>query len=199
MKGGVSLKEKIREFLDSDNGYAVATKVVLATIATAGILFVIATAPNIFQILKSSKKSKRYSDKQLKNAFYSLKRRKFIRVIEEKDDKIKIELTNKGEARIKEFSIDALFILKPKHWDKKWRVVIFDIPNKFNKAREALRNKLKDLNFYQLQKSVWVYPYDCEDEILFISNIFRIEPFVEILTVEKMLHDNKVRNFFELT
>lgn len=198
MERNISLKEKIKEFLDSESGYATATKVVLATIATAGVIFVIATAPNVFQILGSFKKSRRYSKKQLRNAFYSLKRRNFIKVIQEKDDKIKIELTNKGEVRIKEFSIDSLTIPQPKQWDNKWRVVIFDIPNKFAKARDALRKKLKELNFYQLQKSVWVFPHECEDEILFIANIFQIEPFIEILVVEKMLHENRIKKFFKI-
>lgn len=193
-----SLVGRIKNFLDSDSGYATATKVVLATLATAGILFVVVAAPNVLQILKTFKKSRRYSDKQLKNAFYSLKRRNFIKIIQEKDDKIKVELTNKGETRIKEFSIDTLVVPQPKQWDKKWRVIIFDVPNKFNKAREALRKKLKDLGFYQLQKSVWVYPHDCEDEILFITKVFQIESFVEILTVEKMLHENKIKKFFKI-
>ena len=75
---------------------------------------------------------------------------------------------------------------------------MFDIPIKFNKARGALRSKLKYLGFYQLQKSVWAYPYPCEDEILFLANIFQIEPFIEIFTADELLHENKIRNFFQL-
>lgn len=198
-----SIKENLQEFLDSDTGYATATKVILATIAFAGIIFVIATAPNIFQIFGGYRRGKRYSENQYKNAFYSLKRRGLVKVIKEGDDKIRIELTNSGKKRIREFSIDGVFIPKPEKWDKKWRMVIFDIPSRFrkniyNKAREALRGKLKELGFFQLQKSVWVFPYPCEDEILFISNIFEVEQYIEILTVEKMLYDNKLKYFFKL-
>ncbi len=192
------LKKKTEDFLNSDSGYATATKVVLVIIAITGIFFVAATAPNVFQAFESFRRSKKYSKKELNTAFYTLKRGNFIKVIYEKNDKIKIELTNKGKKRIKEFSIDSLSISQPKHWDRKWRAVIFDIPNRFTRARNALRNKLKDLNFFQLQKSVWVYPYDCEDEILFVANVFQIEPFVEILTVEKILHENKIRTFFKI-
>lgn len=203
MKNKKSLKENLQEFLDSDSGYATATKVILATIAFTGIIFVMATAPNIFQIFGSSKQGRKYSRNQYKNAFYSLKRRGFVKVLKEKDDKIRIELTNSGKKRIREFSLENIFIPKPKKWDKKWRVVIFDIPSKFykikfNKAREALRSKLKEFGFFQLQKSVWVYPYPCEDEILFIANIFEVEYCIEILTAEKMLHDNKLKYFFGL-
>ncbi len=203
MKNKKSLKENLQEFLDSDSGYATATKVILATIGLAGIIFIMATAPNIFQIFGSSKKGRKYTRNQYRNAFYSLKRRGFVKVVKEKNDKIIIELTNSGKKKIREFSIDNISIPKSKKWDKKWRMVIFDIPSKFhkikfNKAREALRSKLKELGFFQLQKSVWVYPYPCADEILFIANIFEVEHCIEILTVEKMLYDNKLRYFFGL-
>ncbi|MFA4890536.1 MAG: hypothetical protein WC587_02815 [Candidatus Paceibacterota bacterium] len=198
MRKDISLNERLKSFLDSDTGYATATKVVLAVIALAGIAFVMTAAPNIFQALKVFKKSKRYSDKQLRNAFYTLKRRGFIETIKEDNDKIKVRITKKGKEKIKEFSIDTLAISKPRKWDGKWRVVIFDIPNRFNRAREALRGKLKDLGFFQIQKSVWVHPYPCEDEILFVANIFQIEPFIEILIVEEFLHGNKIRKYFNL-
>lgn len=193
-----NFRQNIQNFLDSDSGYATATKVVFATIALASIITVIAIAPNIFQAFGRQKRSKRYSDKQLKNAFYNLKKQKLIEVIKEKDDKIKIKLTSKGKERIKELSIDTLTIPQPKKWDKKWRMVIFDIPNKFVKAREALRKKIKEMGFFQLQKSVWVYPYPCQDEILFIAEIFKIQSFVNILTVEECLYDYKLRKFFEI-
>lgn len=196
MKKIKDLKENIEEFLDSDSKYATPTKVVLAILAISGIVFTVAVAPNVFQILGKYKKSKRYSQKQISNAYGSLKRMGFIEVVKEDGDKIKVKLTNKGRERIKEFSVDALAIPRPAHWDKKWRIVIFDIPNKFTRARNALRIKLQELGFYQLQKSVWVYPYDCEDEILFIANFFKVERFVEILTVEKLLHGNKVKQIF---
>ncbi len=192
------LKQNIEDFLDSNSGYATATKIALAILALGGVLIIGAVAPNIFQIFGKFKQSRRYSDKQLRNALYNLERQNLVEIIQEKDDKIKIRLTNKGRARIREFSADILTISRPKKWDKKWRIVIFDIPNKFTKAREALRQKLKDLEFYQLQKSVWIYPYPCEDEILFIAHIFQIESFIEILTVEKLLHEDKIRRFFEL-
>ena len=56
--------------------------------------------------------------------------------------------------------------------DGEWRIVIFDIPEKFKKAREALRMKLKELGFLELQKSVFIFPYECEDEINFIVEVF---------------------------
>ncbi len=200
MAGGIeNLQNNIKQFLESDSGYATATKIVLSVIALSGVIIVGAMAPNIFQIFGRSRRGSQYSPQQLRNSVYYLRRKKYIEIIKEGDDKITVKLTNKGKRRIKEFSIDDLTISKPKSWDKKWWVVIFDIPIKFNKAREALRDRLKKLGFYQLQKSVWIYPYPCEDEILFLANIFQIEPFIEIFTADELLHEDKIRKFFKLS
>ncbi len=194
----INLKERLENFLDSDSGSAQVTKVVLAVLAIAGIFFVAVTSPNIFQIFGKYKRSFGYSDKQIKNAFYALKRRGFIEVLQEKNGLTKVLLTKKGKKVIKEFSIETISILKPKRWDKKWRVVIFDIPNKFNTSRAALRDKVRELGFLKLQKSVWVYPYSCEDEILFIADCFKVEPFLEILTVDSFLREENLKTHFDL-
>ena len=65
-----------------------------------------------------------------------------------------ITLTEKGEKFALRFKIDEISIPIPVHWDKKWRIVIFDIPEKHKGAREALRIKLSELGFIQFQKSV---------------------------------------------
>lgn len=199
MKKSKKLKEKIEKFLyEDDSVSATATKFVLAGLALGGIVFAGALAPNIFPPFKKFKRSKRYSPSQVRNAFYTLKRRKFIEIVKEKDGKIKARLTNKGKSRIKEFYFEGLKISKPRRWDRKWRVVIFDVPIRFNPARVALREKIRELGFFRLQQSVWVHPYPCKDEILLVAEVFEVEPFIEIITAEKMLHENKLRNFFNL-
>ncbi|MBI2593531.1 hypothetical protein HYW44_02730 [Candidatus Daviesbacteria bacterium] len=40
-------------------------------------------------------------------------------------------------------------------WDGKWRIIIFDIPEKQRKIRRILRGKLKEWGFKPWQKSVW--------------------------------------------
>lgn len=199
------LKQRLENFLDSDSGYATATKVVFALLATGAIFAVATMAPNTLQLLgmlsKKHKRSARYTKQQLKNAFDNLRRRNFIEVLSESDEKLKVRITKRGETKIMEMSLDTLFVPKPKHWDGKWRVVIFDIPDRFKRAREALRSKLKDLNFHQLQKSVWLHPYPCEDEIIFVAKLFVVEPFIEIFTAENFFNETKeykLKRIFEL-
>jgi len=86
-----------------------------------------------------------------------LKKNRLI-ILTENEGKFKVELTKKGKRKVEEIQFENMEIGEPKVWDEKWRAVIFDIPKQRNRARDALREKLKELKFYQLQKSVWVHP-----------------------------------------
>lgn len=48
-----------------------------------------------------------------------------------------------------------------KKWDGKWRLVVFDIPEKRRQARNLLRDNLKKWGFVAWQKSVWATKQDC--------------------------------------
>lgn len=197
-----SFKEIFEDkFLYSDTIPATAGKFLLAALALGPVLVIGAIAPNIFSAMEDFKKPGRYTKQQIRTAFNNFKQRKLIEIIEEGDDKFKVQLTNKGKKRVKELCFEALKIKRPARWDKKWRVLIFDIPTKpkiYHQAREALRHKIKELGFFQMQKSVWVYPYECEDEILFIAELFQVQKHIEILTVEKLLHEEKIKKKFDL-
>ncbi len=201
-KNKISLRKTFEEkFLYNDSLPATAGKFLLAGLAAAPILVTAAIAPNVFSEIKNFERKNKYSKKQIQTAFNNLKQRKLIEIIQEGEDKFKVQLTNKGQKRIKELSFELLEIKRPKKWDGKWRILIFDIPSYpkiYNQARNALRNKIKDLGFYQMQKSVWICPYECEDEILFVAEIFKIQKHIEIITAEKLLHEEKIKKIFRL-
>jgi len=197
-----NLKEKIEYFLYEDDSFsATAGKFLLMTLALGGIVFTGAVLPGILKFVGNTPHFRRYNKRDIKNAIGNLKRRKLIDIISEQNGRVKVILTDKGKKRVREFAIDSLTIAKPKKWDKKWRVVIFDIPTqpkRLNIARAALREKIKELGFHKLQKSVWIHPYPCKDEILLVGEIFGVSKFIEILTVEKLLHETKIKASFNL-
>jgi DNA-binding transcriptional regulator PaaX len=96
---------------------------------------------------------KKISQKKVSDAFYQLRKRGLIR-FENKGGQIYIYLTEKGKKFAGILQIDELKIKNSKKWDKKWRILIFDIAQLKRIYREAFRGKLKELGFYQLQKSV---------------------------------------------
>ncbi len=82
-------------------------------------------------------------------------------------------------------------------WDKKWRVVIFDIPEELSRERVKFRRKLKSLGFYMLQKSVFIFPYPCEEEIAGFANQLKVGDYINVLIAESAGYlDEEVRGFY---
>lgn len=102
----------------------------------------------------------------------------------EKDGVTTIYLTKNGKKVSLKYSLDDIEIKKPQKWDEKWRIIIFDIPDKYKAGRHAIQAKLSELGFVMLQKSVYVYPYECFDEIDFIRRVYNIKPFVKYILAE---------------
>lgn len=117
---------------------------------------------------------------------------------EDKDGSVKIVLTKDGQKKALKFKLDEMKIKIALKWDGEWRIVIFDIPEKFKKAREALRMKLKELGFLELQKSVLVFPYECEDEINFIMEVFLIRPFVRFVRARSFTNEEQMKIKFDI-
>ena len=162
-------------------------KGILLVLGIGALAASVIVAPNIIQVIaliqKTSKKLDKYQSRSLRITLQRLKEQKFI-TIGEQDGKIIISITEKGKKRVLQYQIDDMKIAIPEKWDKKWRIVIFDIPNKKTLARNVLRDKLKELGFCLIQKSVWLYPYDCKDEIDFLKEVYEIRPFVKLAVAE---------------
>ena len=190
--------EQLKNFLNSDTPRAKIATVILCVLALASIPVLVVGAGAIGNAVQMFRGSKKYSKKQISSAVDSIKRQKLIEYVRDKNGQTIVKITQKGKTKLRAFSIDLMEIKKPKKWDGKWRLVMFDIPMRFTKGREALRYHLKDLDFYQFQKSAWIYPYPCEEEIIFIADFFGVGKFVEILTVESVLKDEKIKKHFNL-
>ncbi|OGD38268.1 CRISPR-associated endonuclease Cas2, partial [Candidatus Azambacteria bacterium RIFCSPLOWO2_01_FULL_37_9] len=113
-------------------------------------------------------------------------------------DGVKIKLTKDGRAAINDCKIDLLEIKKPEKWDKKWRMVIFDIPHNKRKSKDALRWKLKSLGFFHFQKSVFIHPYECQREIKELVDLYGVSENVKMVLVEKIDGENLLKDKFNL-
>jgi len=115
---------------------------------------------------------------------------------EKSDGTCEVVITKNGIRHAKLLNLDNLTIDKPQKWDGKWRVVFFDIPEKERKARNALRERLRNLGFYEMQKSVFAFPYECQDEINFIVSLFEIKPHVQYAEMINATNESELRKFF---
>src|SRR3989338_5909969 len=130
-------------------------------IAASSPTFGTSVARSFYKWLKGERK---YTNKKVYDTFYQLRKRGCI-AFEKKGHQVFIQLTPEGRKRAGRLQIDSLKISKPKKWDGKFRFVIFDIAQVKNIYRNAFRSKLQELGFLPFQKSVWVHPYPCKDEV----------------------------------
>jgi DNA-binding transcriptional regulator PaaX len=134
---------------------------------------------------------------QVKETLKRLEKQKLVDLREEEGELL-VTFRKKGKEVLLKYKIDELEIPKPKRWDGKWRIVIFDIPEKKKLARNILREKLKELEFHPLQKSVFVHPYDCERGIELIKKVYEVEPFVRFIVAESIDNQEKLIRKFKL-
>ena len=160
--------------------------------------------------LTRSFRRQQYIFRQMKKEWREINRRYLYRIIKEfREDRlvdyrelidctIDLVITEAGKFQALRFDIDTMDIKQPTHWDGRWRVVLFDIPEKKRQARDALRDKLRDLGFFEFQKSVFIYPYPCEKEINFVIEFFEIRNYVHYAELSKLTNDAPLKLHFHL-
>ncbi len=175
-------------------------KIILSSIATVGLLSVAILAPNALQALKlfgiePKNKWQKY------NINHSIKRLKDHGLIcfETTSKGTFARLTPKGEDKLRKFRLLGYKLKKPRKWDKKWRMLIFDIKEKRKGTRDKIRFTLKRIGFLRLQDSVWVYPYDCEDLVTLMKADSKIGKDLLYLIVDTIEGDTKIKKYFKLS
>lgn len=152
-----------------------------------------------FRILKLMGRGWREINRQtLRRAIRSLYTSHLVEGKENPDGTTTLILTEEGRKRALTFKIDEMAIKKPPRWDGKWRVVIFDIPEKRRKVRDALRRHLSQLGFYELQKSVFVHPYPCGGEIEFLIEFYDARQHIRQIIAQHIDNELHLKTKFRL-
>lgn len=152
---------------------------------------------NIIKIILEERKDlKRH---QLSRAIKDLEKRDLL-YIEEKEGEAVVYLKEKGKEKVLKYSLKKLldFKKKKKKWDGRWFLVFFDVPENQRNKRDYLRRFLKELGFYQYQKSVYIFPYECEEEVKLIKKIVEGAKYMKYIVAEKIEDEEKIKRFFGL-
>lgn len=83
-----------------------------------------------------------------------------------------------------------------KAWDKRWRIVIFDIPETQREARYQIRRLLKELGFVQLQLSVWIHPLPLLEAFRRIQTAYGVAEHLFLLEVVDFVPPAKTKAHF---
>lgn len=186
----VKINPKVREILN----------ILAAGVKIAAVFAFPKAAPYLIKSLEKQRDEiddswKKYNLWRLRALFKRLREQKDIEMVEKNGKQI-IKITEKGKRRILKYKLNDFDLKKPKRWDGKWRLIIYDIPKEQKVPQQFFRETLKRLKFLPLQKSVYLTPYPCKDEIEFLRQYYEIGEGVIILTVSGIEDEEIYRDYF---
>lgn len=153
---------------------------------------------NLKGLLKTIKNNQTKKKKVLR-ALKNLEKNEIIELTE-KNNQVYVHLKDKDNPKIIEYSIESLlnFKKKNKQWNGKWFLVFFDVPETQRNKRDYLRKFLTRLGFYQYQKSVYIFPYECEKEVNLIKKIVEGAKYMKYIIAEKIEDETLAKGYFNL-
>jgi hypothetical protein len=152
-----------------------------------------------FWVLDSiPKELKKVKKKYLNRAIRRLYESKLVEIKEDKNGNTILVLSEEGKKKILIYNIENLKLKRQSKWDGYWRLFIFDIPEKFKRERYILSKKLKEIGMYQLQKSVYVYPFECRDELDFIIEYYGFRKYVRFILAKEIDSELYLKKIFGL-
>jgi len=173
-------------------------KMILGILAITGMLAVAVIAPNCMQLLDFIPKQKHRRLNYINKVVAQLEKRGLLKVVKNKNGVKIARLTDLGRKKLKEYHLKDLQIKRPKKWDGKYRVIIFDIKEWKRSTRNKLRHWFEQLGLIRLQNSVWVYPYDCEEIVALLKANYHIGNEVLYMEVNRIENDRRLKEAFGL-
>lgn len=160
-----------------------------------GILFLIEHLGFLLKAVTNDKEKQRKVIRVIKNL-----EKQEILDLQVQEGKVTVYLKNKNHPKIIEYSIKSIldFKKKNKKWEGKWFLIFFDVPEIQRNKRDYLRRFLLKMGFFQYQKSVYLFPYECEKEIILIKKIIKGARYIKYIIAEKIEDEENTKNYFNL-
>ncbi|MEX0934134.1 MAG: hypothetical protein WD003_02695 [Candidatus Paceibacterota bacterium] len=173
-------------------------KIILISMAIIGMGITFIALPGTAYIFQLFKPKNGQDKHRIRQSLHGLEKNNFVRRYNKNGQEF-IELTSKGKQKVYKYQIDEISLKKKKKWDGEWVLIAFDIPENKKGARNALSRKLKEIGCYPLQKSLFAYPYECKEEIDFVTNYFKVSKYVYYMKVRDIEGgDGKLKKHFNL-
>lgn len=169
-------------------------KIILESIKLMGVLSVGLVAPNVLKAMHKLGLITNVRQSEIISSSASKLAKKGLLKFNGKY----YELTKAGERQLRLLQLQNFKFNRPRKWDKKWRVIVFDIPEQRRKVRDRIRNLFITAGLVRLQDSVWVYPHDCEDIIGLLKTDFGIGKDLLYMIVDEIENDKHLREEFDL-
>ena len=87
-------------------------------------------------------------------------------------------LTERGVSRMDE-AANRIFKLNPHEWDRKWRILMYSIPEEKRQIRDELRQELLWSGFGSFSNACWISPNNLEKEVNLLIEKYNISEYVD--------------------
>ena len=176
-----------------------------ALLVAGGIAIALSTAPTLFMalagigyIISAQDRARR---KRVQRSFQYLNRCGYV-TKRDRSNGFRIVLTPRGRVRALHYTKRRALntsVPRPKVWDRKWRLILFDIPTGERAKRNAFRSFIRRQGAVMLQKSVWVHPFDCVEQIDLLKHIFDFsDVHLRLIVTDSIGIDAEFRRHFKL-
>ncbi|MBI2613044.1 hypothetical protein HYW59_04555 [Candidatus Kaiserbacteria bacterium] len=177
-----------------------------ALLVAGGITVALSTSPVLLAalaglgfVLKAEDKARK---RKLSQYSSYVKGRKYITVRPIAKNRMRVDLTSLGRKKALDARARRLLAVpveRPKAWDHKWRLILFDIAAGEKHKRNAFRTFIKKIGAAMLQKSVWIHPFDCTEQIAILREFFNLSPDeLQLVVAESIEYDRELRKHFKL-
>lgn len=174
-------------------------RIIISLLAAGGFLAAALVVPNAVQALKLLiPKAKRRREYYIKSKVGQLIERGLIEVKRAQGQSF-LRLTVRGKSELLKYQSPERYPRREKKkWDRRWRIVIFDIHEYNRRTRDNLRRELVQFGFRRLQHSVWVTPVECEEFILLLKASLKLGKSVIYFETDKFAGEQMWREQFGL-
>jgi len=172
-------------------------KKILILAAVGGALAVVCVLPGmaiLFKAFDARTSQERY---RVKRAVKQMEKGGLLmRKIQ--NGKEELVLTDQGKDKVWSYLEENLQIVKQKKWDKRWRVLMFDIPETKGKIRREVSWKIKDIGMKAIQNSVFISPFPCQKEIEKIASHYNVQKHFIYFEADTVVTEQNLLQHFEL-
>ncbi|MBI2096807.1 MAG: hypothetical protein HYT40_01470 [Candidatus Sungbacteria bacterium] len=160
---------------------------------TLAFLLSAGSSARLWQSIGGKRKRER-----IRRSLAALERRGFIDM-NKHGNETRVALSRDGKRIALAGNVEKISLPVIKYWDRKWRIILFDIPERLGNARRALSKRLRDMGAWQYQKSVFIYPFPCRDEIDFVTSFFNVREYVQYIEATSIDDAATLQKHFKLT
>lgn len=126
------------------------------------------------------------SKQATERAIAGLYESKLLKAVGNANGTTTLVLNEDGKKRALTYRIRYAKIRHAGPWDRKWRIVLYDIPESEREVRDAFRDHLTELGVRKLQHSAGIHPFDCKNEIDFFIELLDIRKYVRFIIADSI-------------